>query len=678
EYAYNRFLKENKPRIYTYFQILPEGTDISEEVRLFMERLGKEISHYYSRFSNLDSIKLNMLLELTRTNHLKDTVDIKDGKALVNGKELMSLENIPVFKNNEEREKYKAEIRKLREEKTRLAVMFASDPDNMDVYKKLSETATRYAELQKTYHDTEKAILDLYSGIVERNSSGESVTWREKKASEYLDNGDYKAALAVLRDPEREEELQRAYEKAGQAEDEFVGYIKEGQLKIDTLKSQGITSATLPEIYAEYEKCVKVAKDKLVKTEFVTGYAYFLRDQKNYTKAIENAEWYRKYRDFKGFDSKKDETGLENLLGLLYTEIRRYKDAETHYRKAIETTEEMPEKDSDLYDWYLAARYNNLGNLLCDTGRFAEAEEYLPKAVKVQKRLAEKNPSFYGGSLALIYNNYGTLCFKRGNFKDAEENYKESVEIYEKLVKENPAHANNLGQSYHNLGYIYSRSNRYKEAEECYLKAIAIREKEVQENPAAYEDDLATNYNNLGLLYSQINRLAEAEEYYLKSIRIQERQAKENPSSYEADLSIAYQNLGDLYRDLRKYDKAEEYYLKVKDIRERLAKEDPSVYQADLAKIYTVFAYCCKDVKRFGEAENYHRKALEIREQLCKENPSSYEGDLAQSCNNLGNFCATTNRYTEAEEYYQRALEIRKRLAAKDPAYYEGVLTASY
>ncbi|MBQ2309180.1 MAG: hypothetical protein II186_00860, partial [Erysipelotrichales bacterium] len=224
EYAYNRFLKENRPRIYTYFQILPEGTDISEEVRLFMERLGKEISHYYSRFSNLDSIKLNMLLELTRTNHLKDTVDIKDGKALVNGKELMSLENIPVFKNNEEREKYKAEIRKLREEKTRLAVMFASDPDNMDVYKKLSKTATRYAELQKTYHDTEKAILDLYSGIVERNSSGESVTWREKKASEYLDNGDYKAALAVLRDPEREEELQRAYEKAGQAEDEFVGY----------------------------------------------------------------------------------------------------------------------------------------------------------------------------------------------------------------------------------------------------------------------------------------------------------------------------------------------------------------------------------------------------------------------------------------------------------------------
>ncbi|MBQ1305886.1 MAG: tetratricopeptide repeat protein, partial [Erysipelotrichales bacterium] len=410
EYAYNRFLKENKPRIYTYFQILPEGTDISEEVRLFMERLGKEISHYYSRFSNLDSIKLNMLLELTRTNHLKDTVDIKDGKALVNGKELMSLENIPVFKNNEEREKYKAEIRKLREEKTKLAVQFASDPDNMDVYKKLSETATRYAELQKTYHDTEKAILDLYSGIVERNSSGESVTWREKKASEYLDNGDYNAALAVLRDPEREEELQRAYEKAGQAEDEFVGYIKEGQLKIDTLKSQGVTSANLPEIYDEYEKCVKVAKEKLVKPEIVYGYAYFLRDQKDYRKAIENAEWYSRYRGFKGFDSKKEETGLENLLGLLYSETDQYKNAEVHYRKAIETTEELPDKDSDVYNNYLTARYNNLGNLLCNTSQFAEAEECLTKAIAIQNKLAGKNSSAYEASLALFYNNYGTLC----------------------------------------------------------------------------------------------------------------------------------------------------------------------------------------------------------------------------------------------------------------------------
>lgn len=64
--ALDQFRKAGAPKIYTYFRQLPEGESASKNVRDFMNRLDQEIGHYYSTFGNVDTIKLNMLLELTR------------------------------------------------------------------------------------------------------------------------------------------------------------------------------------------------------------------------------------------------------------------------------------------------------------------------------------------------------------------------------------------------------------------------------------------------------------------------------------------------------------------------------------------------------------------------------------------------------------------------------------
>ena len=63
--ALEHFKKEKSPYIYTFFQKLPEGAEAADNVKDFMTRLDKEIGHYYSLFSHIDRIKLNMLLEIT-------------------------------------------------------------------------------------------------------------------------------------------------------------------------------------------------------------------------------------------------------------------------------------------------------------------------------------------------------------------------------------------------------------------------------------------------------------------------------------------------------------------------------------------------------------------------------------------------------------------------------------
>ena len=60
--AWEQFRSSGEPKLYTYFMQLPDGQPAEKTVQDFMTRLDKEIGHYYSMFSHLDSVKLNMLI----------------------------------------------------------------------------------------------------------------------------------------------------------------------------------------------------------------------------------------------------------------------------------------------------------------------------------------------------------------------------------------------------------------------------------------------------------------------------------------------------------------------------------------------------------------------------------------------------------------------------------------
>ena len=274
--ALQQFKEKNAPRIYTYFQKLPDGTGATESVKAFMAKLDKEIGHYYNVFLHIDSIKLNMLLELTRTRLLDGKVDIKDGKALVDGKEMLTLENVPLFKNNEEFHKLIKERDELQERMAGLASQYAADPSDIEVSQQLSDNAVRRKEITEQLHRMEKNMLEICSTIAERNSSGKPITWREKEASRYLDDGNYEGALAVLRDKNRIDDLKHAKAVKESGNEGIIGFINEDRLRIQTLEAKGRNSNTLPEIYESYEEAVKVAEEELVETHIVYEYAWFL------------------------------------------------------------------------------------------------------------------------------------------------------------------------------------------------------------------------------------------------------------------------------------------------------------------------------------------------------------------------------------------------------------------
>ena len=338
--AMEHFKETGYPHVYTYFQKLPEGVEAADSVKNFMARLDKEIGYYYNLYSSIDSIKLNILFEITRSNQVSEKIDIKDGKVLLNGKEMLSLEKVPVFKNNEELQKLREETNALRKERAALAVKFTENPDDTEVYHKLSEVANRSKEATEQLQKMEKTILDICTTIAERSSSGKPITWREKEASRCLNEGDYEGALAILRDPSMEKELEQGEEVVENPREQIISYINEDKLRIQILKDKGIDQGTLPEIYECYEECEKIAKKHKVETDIIYEYASFLYDQKEYEKALVKAEWLQKYYDseenvYNNLIDNHRKADLYNLLGNLYRVTNRYKEAAEVYKKII-------------------------------------------------------------------------------------------------------------------------------------------------------------------------------------------------------------------------------------------------------------------------------------------------------------------------------------------------------
>jgi len=96
---------------------------------------------------------------------------------------------------------------------------------------------------------------------------------------------------------------------------------------------------------------------------------------------------------------------IHNNYGLLLFELRRYEEAEEHYKRAIELNPDLAE-----------AHYN-YGNMLFEQKRYKEAEEHYKRAIELNPDLAE------------AHNNYGNMLSELGRYDEAEEHYKRAIEL---------------------------------------------------------------------------------------------------------------------------------------------------------------------------------------------------------------------------------------------------------
>ncbi len=664
--ALEEFSKNGTPKIYTYFKQLPVGVETEQGIKDFIDRLDQAIGHYYSQFVHIDSVKLNILLELTNTSKNGDKLEFEDGHATINGTKVLPLDNIPIYQCNESLQQLKAEKARLEQEFAGVAVNYTQNPNDQETFNKMMDLSGERNRVTDKIHEIEKGMLGLCTTISEMRHSDRKLTWREVEAGKRLDLGDYDGALMILRDDQREKELAQAEAIVNEGIERIRGYIAENRMIIATLETKGRSLDTLEELYARYEKNTELAKEYHIELDCVFYHMVFMYEQKEFLQAIELGEWLRPF--YQEDDKKID---LLNLLGICYIGIHDFQHAIECYKLLSDTLPKMIYKDPEVCERYIAMVNDNLANLMHEMHGYKEAEALYRETLKMRRELSRKNPEVYEKDVAITCTNFASLLHDLYQDEEAETLYREALEINRRLALQKPeAYECKVAYTCHNLALLLRDLKQYEESEKLYREALEIFCRLSQKNPEAYENSVAMIYTNLAVLLKDLQRYEEAEQLYRESLNIRRRLYKKNPESYAYDMAATCNNLANLMGEMHRYKEAEPLFRETLGIYWKLAQKNPAVYESDLANIFFNFGNLMKDTHRYEEAEPLYREALKVYRVYAQNNPEKYEIYVARVCNNWANMLCETNRIEESIKLYWEAGPIYSRWAQKQPGVY--------
>ena len=127
--AYSELKEGRNPRkLYVFFK---EPGDVTPELKSFKESFATEYGHFYCKFENVDSMRLNFLLQLEtyQNNEMKELVKVEDSKVKVDGKDMVDLDNIPFAAKNRRYRELKNDIEKIESEIRTFEGILAAGPN---------------------------------------------------------------------------------------------------------------------------------------------------------------------------------------------------------------------------------------------------------------------------------------------------------------------------------------------------------------------------------------------------------------------------------------------------------------------------------------------------------------------------------------------------------------------
>ena len=533
--AYAKLCSGNNPKkVYVYFK---DADDITPELKSFKESFATSYGHFFCQFENIDTMKLNFLLQFEAyQNTLSDSLlEVKESRVVIDGESFVELKNIPFAGNNPE---YLHLLKQIESTSNRVLKY----PDDADFRQELYDLEERRKAMEGSLLNTAKLITKLSSTV---SSS------RFAEAMRLFENGDNKGANAILNLDEinRDAEANAArIDTARELEADSIAALEanidEYQLKINTLRNE-METGWVGKVIEVYEKAINVARNHIAEGRFadlIGSYMLFLI-----------------------------ESNQHHLAGTLFDE-------------AISIYRNLAADKTEISEFKLAAALNNLAILHRNTQRFDLAEKEYVEALEIRRRLAERNPDAYEGDVAMTLNNLADLHLNTKRFDLAEEEYTESLEIRRRLAERNPdAFESKVAMTLYNLAYLHSDTQRFDLAEGEYSEALRIYRRLAERNPSAYENVVAKILNNLANLHSDTQRFDLAEEEYTEALEIRRRLAERNPSAYESDVAMTLNNLAFVHANTQRLDLAEGEYSEALRIYRRLAERNPSAYESKVA-----------------------------------------------------------------------------------------------
>lgn len=275
--AYSELRLGNNPKkLYVYFKEA-DASQIMPELQAFRDNFLTKYGHFYFVFQNVDTMRLNFLLQLEA--YLSSTEDskilqISNGRVGIEDNALVSLENVPFAGNNPQ---YLKLLKGIEKQKIRLS----KNPNDEEEQQELVNLEKELTDLGNNLLDTARRITLL---------SNEASSKRLQEAIRLFENGDNKGAEAILNLKDISNDIDRhcslidrsvAHIKKEQqlilkAQEGLKNNIEEGRLRIKMLQNEKDGEYRL-EIAKTYETILEKVKGYVADSDY-TGFALECKD----------------------------------------------------------------------------------------------------------------------------------------------------------------------------------------------------------------------------------------------------------------------------------------------------------------------------------------------------------------------------------------------------------------
>ena len=619
--ALEGFRQRGLPKVYTYFKSYGGSISRDPSVSELMSRIETEMGHDCSRFTELDSVKLDMLIELLRDHPGLCEMRFDKGEVMINGRVILSLENIPIYSKNETIQGLNSQLEKLSAEFDDISKQIDACPEDENLKVKRFRISKNIDDISEKLADIENNLLSFYRNIICKRSES-NISIYERRALRLVEEGDYEGALAILRDGQLKKDLDLAVSMAEAAKERIRQYISGQRTRIEILKTQGINVEREKEIIEIYEEITSLSEKYFVEISSMTEYAYFLYQQKQYSEGIKIA---------KRIEQIYNRLRLNNKI-----------------------------KWADLY--FLKA------NLINRTLDFDEIELNFQKAFDIYSELTSEKDDCQL-EMAKVCHKFADFYFERNDFSKAEQLYREAMNRYQNQKEDNILLNREYVKCCCSLGFILRRNDDKREARFLYQEALSIEKKLIKKYNSIIDKNL-----EMRILYD-IDYLSErkkTEDIYQKNIINLLNETKDENGNEKEDI---YFELGEFFEKKGEYDNAEKYYSKALIGFEKAAAYNPHVYIDKVAETSRNLARSLNGKGLYDEAKIYLKKALDIYIVLSQENGEVYKKDVALILGILEAICLDPK---EKMNYLQRELDIYEDLGKIHSFYKHDILTVYY
>jgi hypothetical protein len=657
--AYDRTRRDENPRrLYVFFR--DDGAATDAGFAAFRDGFAENLGHFFCRFENADTLKLNFLLSLENAlGEGASFVKLGGRTVTADGLEVGEITKLPMVANNGGLNDLLAEVERVSAAFEAQREICRGDPENDAAYAALLKISTKKNELEAELGKEMSRSFDLAKRMaaVSAKEANETIA----RARNLLDQGRMKEAVELL--DGASSEIDALLGDIAGLEDLMERKLQtlSAWIDVELFRADAVLAFAAEPFASRFAKAEGIYRGLLAKSEKVLEkrrpldlvkilvlFAALYEKTGDIARQIPLLEraltLFRAAAGAQGADSQGVVAYFLDRQGVCHSRLNRLPEAEKALTASLEIRRRLAAEDPGRFEPALARSLNNLAvcaHLPAARPREAgEAEKELREALEIRRRLAQADSGQYGGevaeSLVNLANAHQVLAVLGGTGADhlaeAEKELREALEIYRRLAGARPAEYEGfLAATLHDSAVLHRDSNRLEEAEKECREALSILRRLADENPAKYDGEVAASLLVLGAAHGKMGRLEEADGALREALVLYRRLADDDPARFKESVAMAMEALAD----------------------NCVARGDAH-----------------RGAGRLEEADRELREALALYRGLAGGNPAEFDKRVASSLCGLYSLHNMMGRYAEAARECREALDIYRRLPGRKPRFF--------